>query len=337
MNSDILTLKEKLDKVKNLDWIECKNKNKSVTGKTLENLLEINPDNFEIPDYNTVEIKSKVSKRENYIDLFCATPDSYVLETKRLYDKYAYLDSNNYKILNFVLYGEFLKPINNKYSAKLRIDYKNKKVIMEVYNKNNELIMCYSKEKNITIQEGIKKLKICDICRTPLNICQNVAKANNFSWEVEQKNVFEGIDEKYDAVINDAFITRFEYDKKRIVLEKIWDSLRDEGVYITTMRNDWNYGNAIVPNSAEKESFIEKAVHSAERKNIDSKKAKVAASRYIEKMKSYPIRDEKMLENLIDGLFNIVYIGKGRVEGECTRTTYFRLILQKQSKKSKKV
>ncbi len=140
MNSDILALKEKLDKIKNLGWIECKNKNKSVTGKTLENLLEINPDNFEIPDYNTIEIKSKVSKRENYIDLFCATPDSYVLETKRLYDKYSYLDSNNYKILNFVLYGEFLKPINNEYSAKLRIDYKNKKVIMEVYNKDNELI-----------------------------------------------------------------------------------------------------------------------------------------------------------------------------------------------------
>ena len=140
MNSDILALKEKLDKIKNLGWIECKNKNKSVTGKTLENLLEINPDNFEIPDYNTIEIKSKVSKRENYIDLFCATPDSYVLETKRLYDKYGYLDSNNYKILNFVLYGEFLKPINNEYSAKLRIDYKNKKVIMETYNKDNELI-----------------------------------------------------------------------------------------------------------------------------------------------------------------------------------------------------
>lgn len=140
MNSDILALKEKLDEIKNLGWIECKNKNKSVTGKTLENLLEINPDNFEIPDYNTIEIKSKVSKRENYIDLFCATPDSYVLETKRLYDKYGYIDSNNYKILNFVLYGEFLKPINNEYSAKLRIDYKNKKVIMEIYNKDNELI-----------------------------------------------------------------------------------------------------------------------------------------------------------------------------------------------------
>lgn len=140
MNNDILALKEKLDKIKNLGWTECENKNKSVTGKTLENLLEINPDNFEIPDYNTVEIKSKVSKRENYIDLFCATPDSYVLETKRLYDKYGYLDSNNYKILNFVLYGKFLKPINNEYSARLRIDYKNKKVIMEVYNKDNELI-----------------------------------------------------------------------------------------------------------------------------------------------------------------------------------------------------
>ena len=30
MNSDILALKEKLDKIKNLGWIECKNKNKSV-------------------------------------------------------------------------------------------------------------------------------------------------------------------------------------------------------------------------------------------------------------------------------------------------------------------
>ena len=100
--------------------------------------------------------------------------------------------------------------------------------------------------------KGIKKIKICDICKTPLNICQNVAKANNFSWEVEQKNVFDGLNEKYDIVINDAFITRFEYDKKRIVLEKIWNALKDEGVYITTMRNDWNYGNAIVPNSAEK-------------------------------------------------------------------------------------
>lgn len=50
------------------------------------------------------------------------------------------------------------------------------------------------------------------------------------------------------------------------MLEKIWNALKDEGVYITTMRNDWNYGNAIVPNSAEKERFIEKTVRSAERK-----------------------------------------------------------------------
>lgn len=163
MNNDILALKEKLDKIKNLGWTECENKNKSVTGKTLENLLEINPDNFEIPDYNTVEIKSKVSKRENYIDLFCATPDSYVLETKRLYDKYGYLDSNNYKILNFVLYGEFLKPINNEYSARLRIDYKNKKVIMEVYNKDNELIDNLSSRSFELLEEKLSR-KLNYVC-----------------------------------------------------------------------------------------------------------------------------------------------------------------------------
>ena len=31
MNNDILALKEKLDKIKNLGWIECENKNKSIT------------------------------------------------------------------------------------------------------------------------------------------------------------------------------------------------------------------------------------------------------------------------------------------------------------------
>lgn len=69
--------------------------------------------------------------------------------------------------------------------------------------------------------KGIKKIKICDICKTPLNICQNVAKANNFSWEVEQKNVFDGLNEKYDIVINDAFITRFEYEKAHSVRENL--------------------------------------------------------------------------------------------------------------------
>ena len=29
MNNDILALKEKLDKIKNLGWIECENKNRA--------------------------------------------------------------------------------------------------------------------------------------------------------------------------------------------------------------------------------------------------------------------------------------------------------------------
>lgn len=163
-----------MDKIKNLGWIECENKNKSVTGKTLENLLEINPDNFEIPDYNSIEIKTKVSKRENYIDLFCATPDSYVLEIKRLYDKYSYLDSNSTRILNFTLYGEFVKPINDKYSAKLRIDDKRKMVILEIYDKNNQLVDNFSSWSFSLLKEKLyRKLKYVCLVEGEKNFSHN--------------------------------------------------------------------------------------------------------------------------------------------------------------------
>lgn len=123
-------------------------------------MLEINPDNFEIPDYYSIEIKSKVSKKEKYIDLFCAAPDSYVLEIKRLYDKYSYFNNNNLKILNFSLYGEFLKPVNNDFFAKLCVDYKRKIIILEIYDKYNQLIDNFSSWSFDLLKEKLyRKLK----------------------------------------------------------------------------------------------------------------------------------------------------------------------------------
>lgn len=174
MNKDIINLEKKLKKIKKLGWIECKNKNKSITGKTLEDLLDINPDNFEIPDYNTIEIKSKISKKENYINLFCATPDSYVLEIKRLYDKYGY-SKGKYNRLNFSLYGNFLKKINDNYSAKLNIDYKNEKIIMEVYNNKLEMIDNYSSWSFDLLKEKLyRKLKFVCLVEGDKNFSHNI-------------------------------------------------------------------------------------------------------------------------------------------------------------------
>lgn len=146
MINDFFELKENLDKIINMRWIKCVTNNNGSAGHTLEKLLNIHSDNFEIPDYNTIEIKSKVSKKENYIDLFCATPDSYIFEIKRLYKKYGCLDRTNniYNALRFTLYGEFLIKVNDEYNGKLRINYKDKKVILEIYNSKMELVDNYS-------------------------------------------------------------------------------------------------------------------------------------------------------------------------------------------------
>lgn len=57
--------------------------------------------------------------------------------------------------------------------------------------------------------------------------------------------------------------------------------------------------------------------------------AKLAASQYIERISSYPIRDEEMIQALIAGLFTIEQIDKECVKGECAPTEYYNIILKK--------
>lgn len=178
-------------------------------------------------------------------------------------------------------------------------------------------------------QTGINALEISDICKTPLNICKNVSEHHGFTWKTKQQNIFDGISAKYDAILNDAFITRFSYNKKRRIFEEICNGLVDGGVYITTLRHGWNNGNPIIPTENEKQDFINKTVHSASVKKVNTEVAKLAASQYIERISSYPIRDEEMLQALIAGLFTIEQIDKKSVKGECVPTEYYNIVLRK--------
>lgn len=103
MNTDIKKLDTELKKISNIGWIKCNNKNINVAGVTLEKMLGINPGNFEIPDFYSIELKTKSSKKEKYITLFNATPDSYLFEIKRLHEKYSYPDKSDpeFNVLNF--------------------------------------------------------------------------------------------------------------------------------------------------------------------------------------------------------------------------------------------
>lgn len=138
---DLVVLKEIKEKIITNEWVESKAKGNGGVGLTLESLLQKERENFEIPDYKGIELKAKCSKRESYITLFSATPDSYLFETKRILEKYGYPDAKypQFKIFNISVYGYRKVKLNNHY-FKLYVDWEKEKVFFRVYDNNLHII-----------------------------------------------------------------------------------------------------------------------------------------------------------------------------------------------------
>ena len=176
---------------------------------------------------------------------------------------------------------------------------------------------------------GIKSLEICDICKTPLNVCDEAAKLRGFSWITFQRDVFDGFERKYDMIVNDAFLTRFDCGEKRAVLKKIFDALSEKGFYITTVRKGWNGGQAVIPGPEQMEGFVDRAIQCAVRFDMDVESVKHAAGSYINKMISFPVQNKESLSELAEGLFTVKICNAIGVVGECLPTQYYQVVLQK--------
>ena len=146
MNNNFIKLYEEIKKIKKLGWIPCSHKNYGSAGLKLEKLLGINIGNFELPDYYGIELKTKKSIKEENITLFCATPDKYLFEIKRLYNLYSYPENQNseYKILSKrIMQGKLCYVSNNTYFT-LKVDKNKKKLFLLIYdNKYNQIDESY--------------------------------------------------------------------------------------------------------------------------------------------------------------------------------------------------
>ena len=130
------------ERILNKGWVESTATGNAAVGITLENMLGKARKNFEIPDYNGIEIKSKCSVRDNNITLFSSVPDSYLFETKRLLETYGYHDDEyqKFKIFNVVLNTKYMTYVKSKYYLKLSVDYRLQQLILNVYSINGEFI-----------------------------------------------------------------------------------------------------------------------------------------------------------------------------------------------------
>mgnify|MGYP002511931484 CR=1 FL=1 len=176
---------------------------------------------------------------------------------------------------------------------------------------------------------GIQELDVCDICYTPLEICDKVSKVFGYKWNTFRHDINKPLKKKYSVIINDAFLSRFE--RKESMLERIAEGLDEEGYYITTLKEGRaNKGGEI--EEELKNNFIEKAVNKYNMSSIVDLNIpiKKIASEYVEKMSSYPVKDENEIETLFNnGDLELIHVEKAKVPGEYEPSEYFRIIAKK--------
>ena len=110
-------------------------------GYTFENLIGKQEENFPIPDYNGIEIKTSRRTSWGKIHLFHATPDGdYLFPIKNILEVLGYPDRNypKYKVFNISLNSKNYTKIGSNKKIKICVNREKNKVYLIAKNKKDE-------------------------------------------------------------------------------------------------------------------------------------------------------------------------------------------------------
>ena len=139
MEESILDLKNKFKEIKNMGYIKSVNNNYSGIGLTFEYLLGKKVDDFSFPDYQGIEIKTKIYNSTKPVTLFKSTPEGKdFFETKRLWSEYGYYNDKS-KVFYISIFSNKIIKLKNNYSFKLNVNYRKK--CLEMYVFYNDLLI----------------------------------------------------------------------------------------------------------------------------------------------------------------------------------------------------
>ncbi len=146
INESIMNLKEKFEEIKKQGYIKGQvNKSKGNSGLTFERLIGKENDEFQIADYNGIEIKVKNNNRYSYryLTLFSLVPSNcFGIMLKRLRCNYGTPDKTyeNVNTLMKSVFANMKTTTENGFSFQLKIKYDEKKMYLYIYNKSGILI-----------------------------------------------------------------------------------------------------------------------------------------------------------------------------------------------------
>lgn len=135
--NDVEKLKNAFYKVQCMNWVRNLGIGHSSAGKTLENILGKKDDYDSLPDFGSIELKTKIDGTEPFVGLISIVPDSEPLLINRLLNNYGWASKKNkkYKVFYAQVYGNKFINIGYYYSYKLYVNYRFKRI--ELLIKNN--------------------------------------------------------------------------------------------------------------------------------------------------------------------------------------------------------
>ena len=210
MDKMFYTFKEKFNSINELGWVKSLRKGSTGIGYTFESLIGKEEENFEFPDYNNIEIKTKRSRSNFYITLFNATPDGEELfEIKKIHDRYGYpyYKNKNLKVLNNSVFSNLITNIGVFYKFKLNVNYNDERIYLHVFNLDGKLIDTSTYWSFKYLEEKLeRKLKFLAI----------IYANNKFidGWEYfkyEKLNLYELKDFKYFILLIDKGLIRVTF------------------------------------------------------------------------------------------------------------------------------
>ena len=143
LNGVINELEEKFRKIKELGWIKGKDNCNNYQGILFEKLLGKPIENFEIPDFCGIEIKTHIKSSNYPITLFNANPDGpFISGVNYLCENYGYPDAvlKEKKVFYGDVSASRAQSIGNKYIFKVNVNNRENKLKLIIYSHSGHLI-----------------------------------------------------------------------------------------------------------------------------------------------------------------------------------------------------
>lgn len=122
-------LKNKVEEIKKMGWVEAHRTGDTAIGKTFEDLLGKNEDNKSLPDYKDIEIKAQDKDTSSMLSLFTLSPKPSKINTK-LRETYGVPCEENDKVkrLNTTISATTYNTHRGGYDFKLNVDEEKKRI-----------------------------------------------------------------------------------------------------------------------------------------------------------------------------------------------------------------